>query len=165
MLGKQFEDDIVSGKANFTDPRFVNALAKLKDVSQYFSPNFTGVDYPSSQQLFVAGRAAMFAGGSFEVANFKARIRASISASSRLPSLKAGDQRADRALLRRRLCGERQDREEGCGAQIRALPGDARIRHGLHQRAQEPVADQGHQDRGPDDARTWRSSPRIPCPT
>ena len=51
MLGKEFEADIVSGKANFTDPRFVSALAKLKDISQYFSPNFTGVDYPSSQQL------------------------------------------------------------------------------------------------------------------
>ena len=34
-----------SGKANFTDPRFVNALAKLKDISQYFAPNFIGVDY------------------------------------------------------------------------------------------------------------------------
>ena len=51
MLGKEFEADIVSGKANFTDPRFVSALAKLKDISQYFSPNFTGVDYPSSQAL------------------------------------------------------------------------------------------------------------------
>src|SRR3954464_13705444 len=30
MLGKSFEDDIVAGKANFTDPRFVNALSKLK---------------------------------------------------------------------------------------------------------------------------------------
>ena len=45
MLGKEFEEDIVSGKANFTDPRFVSALAKLKDISQYFSPNFIGVDY------------------------------------------------------------------------------------------------------------------------
>ena len=73
MLGKQFEEDIASGKANFTDPRYVNALAKLKDISQYFAPNFIGVDYASSQQLFAAGRAAMFAGGSFEVANFKAQ--------------------------------------------------------------------------------------------
>ena len=93
MLGKQFEEDIVSGKANFTDPRFVNALSKLKDVSQYFAPNFTGVDYASSQQLFVAGRAAMFAGGSFEVANFKNQnptLDLGVFAS---PVAKAGDER------------------------------------------------------------------------
>ncbi len=92
MLGKQFEEDIASGKANFTDPRFVNALAKLKDVSQYFSPNFQGVDYPSSQQLFVAGRAAMFAGGSYEVANFKNQNPTLDLGVFPAPVLKEGDQ-------------------------------------------------------------------------
>jgi raffinose/stachyose/melibiose transport system substrate-binding protein len=92
MLGKQFEDDIVSGKANFTDPRFVNALTKLKDISQYFSPNFTGVDYPSSQQLFVAGRGAMFAGGSYEVANFKGQNPSLDLGVFPSPVAKAGDQ-------------------------------------------------------------------------
>ena len=92
MLGKDFESDIVSGKANFTDPRFVSALAKLKDISQYFAPNFTGVDYPSSQQLFVAGRAAMFAGGSYEVANFKNQNPTLDLGVFPAPVLKAGDQ-------------------------------------------------------------------------
>ena len=92
MLGKEFETDIVSGKANFTDPRFVSALAKLKDIGQYFSPNFTGVDYPSSQQLFVAGRAAMFAGGSYEVANFKNQNPTLDLGVFPAPVLKAGDQ-------------------------------------------------------------------------
>lgn len=93
MIGKQFEQDIVDGKADFTDPRFVDALAKLKDISQYFSPNFVGVDYPASQQLFVAGRAAMFAGGSFELANFKSQnpnLKLGVFAS---PVAKAGDER------------------------------------------------------------------------
>jgi len=94
LIGKSFESDVVSGKANFTDPRFVDALAKLKDISQYyFAPNFTGVDYASSQQLFVAGRAAMFAGGSFEVANFKSQnpgLDLGVFAS---PVGKAGDER------------------------------------------------------------------------
>ncbi|NIX76384.1 extracellular solute-binding protein [Microvirga terricola] len=93
QLGKQFEDDIVSGKANFTDARFVNALAKLKDISANFSPNFTGVDYPSSQQLFVAGRAAMFAGGSFEVANFKSQNPSLDLGVFASPVAKAGDER------------------------------------------------------------------------
>jgi raffinose/stachyose/melibiose transport system substrate-binding protein len=93
MIGKQFEQDIVDGKADFTDPRFVDALGKLKEISQYFSPNFVGVDYPASQQLFVAGRAAMFAGGSFELANFKKQnpdLKLGVFAS---PVAKAGDER------------------------------------------------------------------------
>ncbi|WP_230530947.1 extracellular solute-binding protein [Microvirga roseola] len=93
MLGKDFEADIVAGKADFTDPRFVNALAKLKDISQYFAPNFTGVDYPSSQQLFVAGRAGMFAGGSFEVANFKKQNPSLDLGVFASPVQKAGDER------------------------------------------------------------------------
>lgn len=93
MLGKQFEEDIVSGKANFTDPRFVNVLSKLKDASQYFAPNFTGVDYASSQQLFTAGRAAMFAGGSFEVANFKKQNPSLDLGVFASPVAKAGDER------------------------------------------------------------------------
>jgi raffinose/stachyose/melibiose transport system substrate-binding protein len=92
MLGKSFEDDIVAGKANFTDPRFVNALSKLKDISQYFAPNFTGVDYASAQQLFVAGRSAMFAGGSFEVANFKTQNPTLDLGVFPSPVAKAGDQ-------------------------------------------------------------------------
>lgn len=71
LLGKQFEADILSGKATFEDKRFVDALTKLNDLAQaYFPPSFVGIDYASSQQLFIAGRAAMFAGGSFEAANF-----------------------------------------------------------------------------------------------
>lgn len=93
MLGKQFEEDIASGKANFTDPRYVNALAKLKDISQYFAPNFIGVDYASSQQLFAAGRAAMFAGGSFEVANFKTQNPALDLGVFASPVGKPGDER------------------------------------------------------------------------
>lgn len=93
MLGKQFEADIISGKADFSDPRFVNALGKLNEIKEYFAPNFTGVDYASAQQLFAAGRAAMFAGGSFEIAPFlkqNPRLKMDVFAS---PVLKAGDQR------------------------------------------------------------------------
>ena len=34
-------------------------------------PGFSGVDYPTMQQLFTSGRAAMLVGGSFEIANFR----------------------------------------------------------------------------------------------
>ncbi|TPW26322.1 extracellular solute-binding protein [Pararhizobium mangrovi] len=71
IMGKGFYDDLQAGKATFEDPRFVEALAKLDAVKKYFPNGFTGIDYPSSQQLFASGMAGMFAGGSFEIANFK----------------------------------------------------------------------------------------------
>jgi len=71
LLGPGFAADIVSGKANFEDARYVAALTKLLELRDYMPPGFTGIDYPTAQQLFLSGRAAMFAGGSFEIANFR----------------------------------------------------------------------------------------------
>ncbi len=83
----------MAGKADFTDARFVGALTKLNEIKDYFAPNFSGVDYAASQQLFAAGRAAMFAGGSFEIANFlrqNPKLKLGLFPS---PVAKAGDQR------------------------------------------------------------------------
>lgn len=70
IIGRDFYDDLVAGKTDFTDPRFVEALEAVKEISAWFPDGFTGLDYASSQQLFVSGMAGMFAGGSFEIANF-----------------------------------------------------------------------------------------------
>jgi raffinose/stachyose/melibiose transport system substrate-binding protein len=93
QIGAQFEQDVLAGKADFTDARFVGALAKLDGIKDYFAPNFSGVDYAASQQLFAAGRAAMFAGGSFEIANFlrqNPKLKLGLFPS---PVAKAGDPR------------------------------------------------------------------------
>lgn len=93
QIGKAFEQDVLAGKADFTDPRFVGALTKLDEIKTYFAPNFSGVDYAASQQLFATGRAAMFAGGSFEIANFlrqNPKLKLGLFAS---PVAKAGDPR------------------------------------------------------------------------
>ncbi len=71
FLGADFNPDILSGKATFEDPRVVGALAKMLELKDHMPPGFTGIDYPTSQQLFLSGRAAMFFGGSFEIANFR----------------------------------------------------------------------------------------------
>jgi len=73
IMGRGFYDDLIAGKADFTDPRYTEALSKLKDISAYFPDGFIGLDYPSAQQLFSSGMAAMFAGGSYEIANFRAQ--------------------------------------------------------------------------------------------
>jgi raffinose/stachyose/melibiose transport system substrate-binding protein len=71
FLGPDFVADILSGKATFEDPRYTAALSKLLELRDYMPAGFTGVDYATAQQLFLSGRAAMFAGGSFEIANFR----------------------------------------------------------------------------------------------
>lgn len=73
IIGTDFYEDLMADEADFTDPRYVEALEKLKEMSAFFPDGFIGLDYPSSQQLFTSGLAAMFAGGSFEIANFRAQ--------------------------------------------------------------------------------------------
>lgn len=71
--GDAFWTDIESGKANFTDPRFVAVLQRLQDMYPYYSPGSEGVDYTTATQQFINGKAAMFMGGSWENGSFKAQ--------------------------------------------------------------------------------------------
>jgi raffinose/stachyose/melibiose transport system substrate-binding protein len=72
IIGEDFYQDLMAGTTDFTDPRFVEALTAVKELAQkYFPEGFIGIDYPSAQQLFTSGLAGMFAGGSFELSNFK----------------------------------------------------------------------------------------------
>ena len=71
FLGPQWVADMLAGKTNFSDAKFVGALAKLETLKPCMPDGFTGVDYPTSQQLFSSGRAAIFVGGSFEIAPFR----------------------------------------------------------------------------------------------
>ena len=71
FLGEAFIADIRAGRATFEDPRYIAALERLLELREFMPQGFSGVDYPTMQQLFVSGRAAMFLGGSFEIANFR----------------------------------------------------------------------------------------------
>ncbi len=71
FIGPALVEDIRAGRTTFEDPRYTAALAKLLDLRESLPPGYTGVDYPTAQQLFISGRAAMFVGGSFEIANFR----------------------------------------------------------------------------------------------
>ncbi len=71
FLGEVFIADIRAGRATFEDPRYIAALGRLLELREFMPQGFSGVDYPTMQQLFVSGRAAMFLGGSFEIANFR----------------------------------------------------------------------------------------------
>lgn len=91
--GKAFIDDVAAGKATFEDPRYVAALTKLLDLRDLMPTGFGGIDYPTSQQLFVSGRAAMFAGGSFEIAPFRKMNPALKMEFNAPPAAKAGEPR------------------------------------------------------------------------
>ena len=73
IIGRDFYDDLLAGESDFTDPRFVEGLTRLQEISAYFPDGFIGLDYASAQQLFASGMAGMFAGGSFELANFRSQ--------------------------------------------------------------------------------------------
>lgn len=70
VIGRDFFDDLIADETDFTDARFVHGLERLQEISAFFPDGFIGLDYASAQQLFASGMAAMFAGGSFELANF-----------------------------------------------------------------------------------------------
>jgi raffinose/stachyose/melibiose transport system substrate-binding protein len=71
ILGPQFAKDLQSGAATFKDPRYIAALTHLLELRDYMPTNFAGVDYDTSGQLFLTGRAAMLAGGSFDISSYK----------------------------------------------------------------------------------------------
>ena len=73
VYGADFYDKMMKGEAKFTDPKYVAALQRFKDMLPYYDDGFAGVDYTAATQLFVSGKAAMFLGGSFENGSFKAQ--------------------------------------------------------------------------------------------
>jgi raffinose/stachyose/melibiose transport system substrate-binding protein len=89
--GKDFIADVVSGKATFEDPRYVTALERLLDIRDAMPTGYGAVDYPTMQQLFISGRAAMFAGGSYEIANFRRQNPNLKMEFHAPPAAKAGD--------------------------------------------------------------------------
>jgi raffinose/stachyose/melibiose transport system substrate-binding protein len=73
VFGPDFYNEMMSGKAKFTDPRFVSVLQRVKDLAPYYESGFAGTDYTTAVQQFVTGKAAMFFGGSYENGSFKAQ--------------------------------------------------------------------------------------------
>ncbi|SHI30643.1 ABC transporter substrate-binding protein [Wenxinia saemankumensis] len=72
-MGQDFFAEVVAGDTDFTDERFVAGLEAVQQAAEYFPDGYQGLDYASAQQLFTSGLAGMFAGGSFELANFAAQ--------------------------------------------------------------------------------------------
>lgn len=68
--GSEFEEKVLSGETDFTDPDYVASLQLVADMQKYLTPDVVGVSYTDSQIQFTSGQAAQFPGGSFEIATF-----------------------------------------------------------------------------------------------
>ena len=69
--GPEFEQAVQSGETDFTDPDYVASIETMEEVTPYFPEDVVGVDYATAQTLFTSERAAMYPGGSFELAFFQ----------------------------------------------------------------------------------------------
>lgn len=69
--GKKFAQQLLAGKTDFTDPDYAASLRLLKKLQPYFPDHVVGVPYTDAQVLFSSGKAAMYPGGSFELAFFQ----------------------------------------------------------------------------------------------
>lgn len=70
--GRDARLEYETGQVPFNDEKMVNAFQALQDLAPYLPVGQEGVSYYDAQQLFLLGRAAMFFGGSWDVAFFVA---------------------------------------------------------------------------------------------
>lgn len=69
--GPEFEQAVQSGEKDFTDPDYVASIETMEEVTPFFPEDVVGVDYATAQTLFTTEKAAMYPGGSFELAFFQ----------------------------------------------------------------------------------------------
>ena len=69
--GPDFQQAVQDGQKDFTDPDYVASIETMRDVTPYFPEDVVGVDYATAQTLFTSEKAAMYPGGSFELAFFQ----------------------------------------------------------------------------------------------
>lgn len=68
-----FFEAVVAGKTTFQDPRFIGAIAKLKELTPYMPDLYMGVSYTDMQSAFINEMAGHFIGGSFEAGYFSSQ--------------------------------------------------------------------------------------------
>lgn len=68
--GREARLEYETGQIPFNDDKMVAAFSALQDIAPYLPAGQEGVSYYDAQQLFLLGRAAMFFGGSWDVAFF-----------------------------------------------------------------------------------------------
>ena len=69
--GTEFQKAVQSGAKDFTDPDFVASVEVLKTLEKYMPKSVTGVAVTDAMTLFSSGKAAMYPGGSYDLATLQ----------------------------------------------------------------------------------------------
>ncbi len=69
--GADFQKAVLAGEKDFTDPQWVASVKILEDLEKFMPKSVTGVAVTDAQTLFSAEKAAMFPGGSFDLATLQ----------------------------------------------------------------------------------------------
>lgn len=72
--GPALAQDLLSGAAEFTDPRYEAANQQLLELKKYFPANVDGVSNSDAQTMFASAKAAMFIGGIWELNFFRSEM-------------------------------------------------------------------------------------------
>jgi len=68
--GEKSRQALMAGEMKLTDEPFVKAFEAIDQLQQFLPQGYEALDYVSMQQMFAAGQAAMFIGGSWEIGVF-----------------------------------------------------------------------------------------------
>ncbi len=69
--GEEGRRALIAGQKKFTDPEFVDVWATMAKWQAYLPKGYQAQTYGDSQNLFAAGKAAVFPAGSWDIAFFK----------------------------------------------------------------------------------------------
>jgi len=83
-LGPDALQAVANGEAKLTDPAYVKAAQAIADLGKagYFGQGVGSIDYDTSVQQFITGKAAMFYMGSWELGDFNDATKDQIGAAN-----------------------------------------------------------------------------------
>ena len=71
--GEVARQALINGTQQLTDANFVDAFQMVNSLKQYFPAGYETLEYEGARDMFAAGNAAIFIGGSWEISLFQER--------------------------------------------------------------------------------------------
>ena len=68
--GNEFAQAVVAGETDFNDPRFVESIARMKQLEAFFPKDFIAIEDKDAQAMFYNRDAAMYINGSHRLETF-----------------------------------------------------------------------------------------------
>ena len=68
---QSYIDDLLSGKADLTDERFVESVKRMEQLEGLFPKDFIALDDKDTQAMFYTNQAAMYINGSYRLETFE----------------------------------------------------------------------------------------------